>query len=120
MKSILFGCLVLLSFISVQGIDDDGVFDLDNDSPSLPHDSSLWFKVEAKYGRSYHPDYDNANLEFVNPGNIFVNDHQYFNIKCKKQCQKGEEYYFFLTENRVQTNHIGEPPNILAYIIEIS
>ncbi len=117
MKYILLGCLVLLSVIGVEGNNDNGALDVDLVSPlPLPEGGSLWFKKEKNFGNSHHGDYNNPNLEFVNPGSAFIGNYQYFNIKCKNQCQVGDEYDLFLTEN---VQHTGQPPESFAYVVKI-
>lgn len=121
MKVLLFTCLLLGSVINAQGNDDsdDGVMDLDYDYPLLPHAGILPFKVKASNGVSYHAEVDNGDLDFVDIQGTFANNHQYFEIRCKRNCQQGEIYSFFLTENKMIAGFEGKPPEILAFIVEI-
>ena len=119
MKNLLLGCLVLRSVIVVEGTNDDGILDIGNEIASLHHDASLWFKLEVFNGITYHPDYDNQNLEFINVGNTVINNYQYFNVQCKKDCKEGDEYDLFLTENLAGSQYTGVPPNTYAFIVQI-
>lgn len=116
MKAILALFLICL----VVNGNPSSAIDINEEPLILPRGSSTWFKMKIKDGHPWQTDSNDPDLLFIDVGNSIADGYQFFHVACKRSCQSGETYSFFLTETRVGNAHSGEPLATLAYILYVS